>query len=99
MVLKPETLSGPSDFRASMGSPAGFTAQDYAAKYERIDVGDWESVGSSNIDDGFAISEIGISPEIVKALSGRGIQKLFPTQVCYSFFEWDRLKVICFFLN
>ncbi|KAF2531514.1 hypothetical protein F2Q70_00029252 [Brassica cretica] len=63
-----------------MDSPTRFAAQDYAAKYERIDVGDWESVGSSNSDDGLVISEIGISLEIVKALSRRGIQKPFPTQ-------------------
>ncbi|CAA7022297.1 unnamed protein product [Microthlaspi erraticum] len=30
--------------------------------------------------DGLAISELGKSPEIVKALSGRGIDKLFPIQ-------------------
>ncbi|KAG2266824.1 hypothetical protein Bca52824_073903 [Brassica carinata] len=35
-----------------MDSPTRFAAQDYAAKYERIDVEDWESVGSSNSDDG-----------------------------------------------
>ncbi|KAL0876288.1 hypothetical protein Bca101_025993 [Brassica carinata] len=42
-----------------MGSPPGFTAQDYAAKYESSDVGDWENLGSSNSDDGLAISELG----------------------------------------
>ncbi|CAN6905247.1 unnamed protein product [Brassica oleracea] len=59
-VLEPKTLCAPSEFRASMDSPTRFAAQDYAAKYERIDVGDWESVGSSNSDDGLVISEIGI---------------------------------------
>ncbi|CAA7029286.1 unnamed protein product [Microthlaspi erraticum] len=39
-----------------------------------------ESVGGSSGGDGLAISELGISPEIVKALSGRGIDKLFPIQ-------------------
>uniref|UniRef100_A0A1J3JR15 RNA helicase n=1 Tax=Noccaea caerulescens TaxID=107243 RepID=A0A1J3JR15_NOCCA len=72
--------SGPSEFKASTVSPAGFAAQDYAASYESSDVGDSESVGSSSGGDGLAISELGISPEIVKALSGRGIDKLFPIQ-------------------
>ncbi|KAF8049736.1 hypothetical protein N665_2129s0007 [Sinapis alba] len=70
--------SGPSEFRASMASSAGFAAQDYAASYESSDGGDSESVGSGG--DGLAISDLGISPEIVKALSGRGIDKLFPIQ-------------------
>ncbi|KFK39521.1 hypothetical protein AALP_AA3G255300 [Arabis alpina] len=69
----------PSEFRASMVSPAGFAAQDYASSYESNDVGDSEIVGSSG-GDGLAISELGISPEIVKALKGRGIEKLFPIQ-------------------
>lgn len=70
----------PSEFRASMVSPAGFAAQDYES-----DGVDSESVGgSSSGGDGLAISELGISPEIVKALSGKGIEKLFPIQVCSS---------------
>ncbi|CAH2053034.1 unnamed protein product [Thlaspi arvense] len=72
--------SGPSEFRASMVSPAGFAAHDYAASYESNEGGDSESVGSNSGGDGLAISELGISPEIVKALSGRGIDKLFPIQ-------------------
>lgn len=64
-----------------MVSQAGFAAQDYAASYESNDVGDSESVAGG---DGLAISELGISPEIVKALKGRGIEKLFPIQVCSS---------------
>ena len=64
-----------------MASSAGFAAQDYAPSYDGGD--SEESVGSSsNGGDGLAISELGISPEIVKALSGRGIDKLFPIQVC-----------------
>lgn len=63
-----------------MASSAGFAAQDYA---ESSDGGDSETVGSSG--DGLAISDLGISPEIVKALSGRGIDKLFPIQVCFCF--------------
>uniref|UniRef100_M4ERC5 RNA helicase n=1 Tax=Brassica campestris TaxID=3711 RepID=M4ERC5_BRACM len=71
--------SGPSEFRASMAYHAGFAAQDYAPSYDGGD--SEESVGSSsNGGDGLAISELGISPEIVKALSGRGIDKLFPIQ-------------------
>ncbi|KAJ4894288.1 DEAD-box ATP-dependent RNA helicase 9 [Raphanus sativus] len=68
--------SVPSEFRASVASSAGFAAQDYAE--ESSDGGDSESVASGS--DGLAISELGISPEIVKALSGRGIDKLFPIQ-------------------
>ncbi|CAN8270412.1 unnamed protein product [Cochlearia groenlandica] len=71
--------SVPSEFRSSLVSPAGFAAQEYAASYENNDggvVGDSEIVGG----DGLAISELGISPEIVKALKGRGIEKLFPIQ-------------------
>uniref|UniRef100_A0A1J3FIH7 RNA helicase n=1 Tax=Noccaea caerulescens TaxID=107243 RepID=A0A1J3FIH7_NOCCA len=62
--------SGPSEFRASMVSPAGFASSD------RV-IGDSESVGSG---DGLAISELGIAPEIVKALKSKGIEKLFPIQ-------------------
>ncbi|CAH8380717.1 unnamed protein product [Eruca vesicaria subsp. sativa] len=69
--------SRPSQFRASIASPAGFAAQSVAPSYESSDGGDSESVGTS---DGLAISDLGISPEIVKALSGRGIDKLFPIQ-------------------
>lgn len=61
-----------------MASSAGFAAQDYAPSYDGGD--SEESVGSGG--DGLAISDLGISPEIVKALSGRGIDKLFPIQVC-----------------
>ncbi|CAA7045870.1 unnamed protein product [Microthlaspi erraticum] len=49
----------------------------FPAKF--TDGGDSESVGSSNGGDGLAISELR-TPEIVKALSGRGIDKLFPIQ-------------------
>lgn len=66
--------SGPSEFRASMVSPGGFAISESSERR----VGDSESVGS----DGLAISELGISPEIVKALSSKGIEKLFPIQVC-----------------
>ncbi|CAH8261413.1 unnamed protein product [Arabidopsis lyrata] len=74
--------SVPSEFRSSIVSPAGFAAQEYAPSYENSDggMGDSESVGSSSGGDGLAISELGISPEIVKALKGRGIEKLFPIQ-------------------
>nr|VDC79875.1 unnamed protein product [Brassica rapa] len=56
-----------------MDSTTRFAAQDYAAEYELIDVGDWESVGSSNSDDGLVISEIGISLEIVCSSFWNGI--------------------------
>ncbi|EOA30144.1 hypothetical protein CARUB_v10013251mg [Capsella rubella] len=72
--------SVPSEFRSSIASPAGFAAQEYAASYESSDGGDSEGVGSSSGGDGLAISELGISPEIVKALKARGIEKLFPIQ-------------------
>ncbi|CAN8268754.1 unnamed protein product [Cochlearia groenlandica] len=73
--------SAPSEFRSSIVSSAGFAAHDYAAaSYEDNDGGDEESVATSDGGDGLAISELGISPEIVKALSGRGIEKLFPIQ-------------------
>ncbi|KAL1197537.1 DEAD-box ATP-dependent RNA helicase 9 [Cardamine amara subsp. amara] len=75
--------SVPLEFKASMVSPAGYAAQDYAASYESSDggIGDSESVGSSSGGgDGLAIAELGISPEIVKALKGKGIEKLFPIQ-------------------
>lgn len=77
-----------------MASSAGFAAQDYA---ESSDGGDSESVGSGG--DGLAISELGISPEIVKALSGRGIDKLFPIQVYIYMLSslFIQLKVLCFF--
>jgi hypothetical protein len=64
--------SGPLDFRASMVSQAGFAISESSERR----VGDSESVGG----DGLAISELGISPEIVKALSSKGIEKLFPIQ-------------------
>ncbi|EOA30088.1 hypothetical protein CARUB_v10013195mg [Capsella rubella] len=62
--------SGPSEFRASMVSSGGFAISESSS--ERV-IGDSES-------DGLAISELGISPEIVKALSSKGIEKLFPIQ-------------------
>ncbi|XP_020886695.1 DEAD-box ATP-dependent RNA helicase 53 [Arabidopsis lyrata subsp. lyrata] len=61
--------SGPLEFRASMVSSAGFAISESSERR----VGDSES-------DGLAISELGISPEIVKALSSKGIEKLFPIQ-------------------
>jgi len=57
-----------------MVSQAGFAISESSERR----VGDSESVGG----DGLAISELGISPEIVKALSSKGIEKLFPIQVC-----------------
>ncbi|ESQ47635.1 hypothetical protein EUTSA_v10020290mg [Eutrema salsugineum] len=67
--------SGPSEFRSSMVSPAGFAISESSDR----GIGDSESVGSSSAD-GLAISELGISPEIVKALKSKGIEKLFPIQ-------------------
>ncbi|XP_010551734.1 PREDICTED: DEAD-box ATP-dependent RNA helicase 9-like isoform X2 [Tarenaya hassleriana] len=69
--------SGPSDFRASTVVSG---AQGFAAAYESADhgIGDFDSVGNS--DEGLEISNLEISPEIIKALSGRGITKLFPIQ-------------------
>ncbi|CAH8310152.1 unnamed protein product [Eruca vesicaria subsp. sativa] len=61
--------SGPSDFRSTMVSPAGFAISETSDRA----VTDSES-------DGLAIAELGISPEIVKALSAKGIEKLFPIQ-------------------
>ncbi|XP_010488257.1 PREDICTED: DEAD-box ATP-dependent RNA helicase 53 isoform X1 [Camelina sativa] len=58
--------SGPSEFRASMVSTGGFAIS--------------ESSERGIESDGLAISELGISPEIVKALSSKGIEKLFPIQ-------------------
>ncbi|XP_019096857.1 PREDICTED: DEAD-box ATP-dependent RNA helicase 9-like isoform X2 [Camelina sativa] len=72
--------SVPSEFRSSVVSSAGFAAQEYASSYESNDGVDSEGVGSSSGGDGLAISELGISPEIVKALKARGIEKLFPIQ-------------------
>jgi ATP-dependent helicase YprA (DUF1998 family) len=73
--------SVPSEFRSSIVSSAGFAAQEYAPSYENDGgIGDSESVGSSGGGDGLAIADLGISPEIVKALKGRGIEKLFPIQ-------------------
>ncbi|CAH2053032.1 unnamed protein product [Thlaspi arvense] len=68
--------SGPSEFRSSMVSPAGFAIPESTDR----GIGDSESVGSSSGGDGLAISELGISPEIVKALKSKGIEKLFPIQ-------------------
>ncbi|CAN6922990.1 unnamed protein product, partial [Brassica oleracea] len=36
---------------------------------------------SSNVGDGLAIGETRMFPEIFKALSARGIQKLFPIRI------------------
>ncbi|XP_019092834.1 PREDICTED: DEAD-box ATP-dependent RNA helicase 9-like isoform X2 [Camelina sativa] len=72
--------SAPSEFRSSVVSSAGFAAQEYASSYESNDGVDSEGVGSSSGGDGLAISELGISPEIVKSLKARGIEKLFPIQ-------------------
>ncbi|KAF8086026.1 hypothetical protein N665_0639s0034 [Sinapis alba] len=63
--------SGPSEFRSTMVSPAGFAISETSDRA----IGDSESSG-----DGLAIAELGISPEIVKALSAKGIEKLFPIQ-------------------
>ncbi|XP_010511242.1 PREDICTED: DEAD-box ATP-dependent RNA helicase 9 [Camelina sativa] len=72
--------SAQSEFRSSVVSSAGFAAQEYASSYESSDGVDSEGVGSSSGGDGLVISELGISPEIVKALKARGIEKLFPIQ-------------------
>ncbi|KAL0718979.1 hypothetical protein Bca4012_068302 [Brassica carinata] len=61
--------SGPSEFRSTMVSPAGFAISETSDR----GIADSES-------DGLAIAELGISPEIVKALSAKGIEKLFPIQ-------------------
>lgn len=53
-------------------SPAGFAISETSDRA----IADSESSG-----DGLAIAELGISPEIVKALSAKGIEKLFPIQV------------------
>lgn len=53
------------------------------AAYAVADLSDAED-GMASIevaDDGLEISKLGISPEIVSALAGRGINKLFPIQV------------------
>ncbi|KAG5415526.1 hypothetical protein IGI04_003093 [Brassica rapa subsp. trilocularis] len=63
--------SGPSEFRSTMVSPAGFAISETSDRA----IADSESSG-----DGLAIAELGISPEIVKALSAKGIEKLFPIQ-------------------
>ncbi|XP_010532528.1 PREDICTED: DEAD-box ATP-dependent RNA helicase 53-like isoform X2 [Tarenaya hassleriana] len=61
--------SGPLEFRASTVVSA---SQGFAAAYESSD----NQCG----DEGLEISKLEISPEIIKALSGRGITKLFPIQ-------------------
>ncbi|CAI9754470.1 unnamed protein product [Fraxinus pennsylvanica] len=52
------------------------------AAYAVADLSDAEDsmVSSEVADDGLEISKLGISPDIVSALSGRGINKLFPIQ-------------------
>ncbi|CAN8258475.1 unnamed protein product [Cochlearia groenlandica] len=65
--------SGPSEFRSSIVSPSGFSVSQSS---ERVIGESPESV----VGDGLAISELGIAPEIVKALSSKGIDKLFPIQ-------------------
>ncbi|XVE86252.1 hypothetical protein DITRI_Ditri18aG0020600 [Diplodiscus trichospermus] len=57
--------SGPLNFRASPSLQAEFAVEDYD-----------EDKGG----DGLEISNLGIGPEIVSALSNRGITKLFPIQ-------------------
>ncbi|GMY09589.1 DEAD-box ATP-dependent RNA helicase 53, mitochondrial-like [Fagus crenata] len=62
--------SGPLGFKASSPSPAEYAAID-----------DYEETSSTKADgEGLDISKLGISPEIVSALSKRGITKLFPIQ-------------------
>lgn len=61
------------DFKASIASPAGFAVADYS---------DEEKVKS---DDGLEISKLDIDRDIVSALAGRGITKLFPIQVPFPF--------------
>ncbi|KAL8152220.1 hypothetical protein V2J09_009980, partial [Rumex salicifolius] len=56
------------DFKASIASPARFAVADYS---------DEEKVKS---DDGLEISKLDIDKDIVSALAGRGITKLFPIQ-------------------
>ena len=69
-----------------MVSPAGFAISETSDRA----IADSESSG-----DGLAIAELGISPEIVKALSAKGIEKLFPIQVDFFKKKLDSIRVSC----
>ncbi|KAJ8770338.1 hypothetical protein K2173_014948 [Erythroxylum novogranatense] len=65
-------MSGPLQFRASVGLQAQFAVDDYGSDDEKGLKGSGE--------EGLDIAKLGISQEIVSALAGRGISKLFPIQ-------------------
>ncbi|KAL0301715.1 UNVERIFIED_CONTAM: DEAD-box ATP-dependent RNA helicase 53, mitochondrial [Sesamum radiatum] len=60
-------------FHSGLALRAGFAVADYSDAEER-------RASSGSADDGLEISKLGISQDIVSALAGRGIDKLFPIQ-------------------
>ncbi|KAL0405176.1 UNVERIFIED_CONTAM: DEAD-box ATP-dependent RNA helicase 53, mitochondrial [Sesamum latifolium] len=60
-------------FHSGLALRVGFAVADYSDAEER-------RASSGSADDGLEISKLGISQDIVSALAGRGIDKLFPIQ-------------------
>lgn len=62
-------------FHSGLALRAGFAVADYSDTDEK-------RASSGPSDEGLQISKLGISQEIVSALARKGIEKLFPIQVC-----------------
>ncbi|XP_011085434.1 DEAD-box ATP-dependent RNA helicase 53 [Sesamum indicum] len=60
-------------FHSGLALRAGFAVADYSDAEER-------RASNGSADEGLEISKLGISQDIVSALAGRGIDKLFPIQ-------------------
>ncbi|GFP92626.1 dead-box ATP-dependent RNA helicase 53 [Phtheirospermum japonicum] len=61
-------------FHSGLPLRAGFAVADYSDSEEK------RAFSSGSSDEGLEISKLGISEEIISALSSRGIEKLFPIQ-------------------
>ncbi|KAL0320014.1 UNVERIFIED_CONTAM: DEAD-box ATP-dependent RNA helicase 53, mitochondrial [Sesamum radiatum] len=73
-LSKPSPVFGwTRGFHSGLALRAGFAVADYSDAEER-------RASSGSADDGLEISKLGISQDIVSALAGRGIDKLFPIQ-------------------
>lgn len=77
--------SRPLDFKASPTSQAEFAVDDYGFEEEK-GYGGKGTASMNSGEEGLEIGKLGISEEIVSALSKRGITTLFPIQVIILFF-------------
>lgn len=81
---------GPLNYQASAVLQAEFAVDEYSSYDE-------SSKGSAD-DEGLEIAKLGISQEIVSALSKKGISKLFPIQVIISLPGQDPFFVVAIFV-